>query len=113
MARANQGADFAKTSISRRIPTLVHDGFSLSGSSAICEYLDETFPGTRLSPTDPRDVADISLKCSRFIVSNWKTISAFAESTRIGGASGAFDSRRKQTMRSILESHTHWDIMFS
>src|SRR5271154_5205678 len=56
-ARANQNPEFAKTSITRRIPTLVHDGFALSESSAICEYLDETFPGTRLYPTDTRDRA--------------------------------------------------------
>jgi len=56
-ARTNQGPDFAKTSITRRIPTLVHDGFALSESSAICEYLDEIFPGTRLYPTDPRNRA--------------------------------------------------------
>ena len=57
VARANQGPHFAKTSITRRVPTLVHDGFALSESSAICEYLDETFPGTRLYPADPRDRA--------------------------------------------------------
>ncbi len=56
-AYANRGPDFAKISITRRIPTLVHDGFALSESSAICEYLDETFPGTRLYPIDPRDRA--------------------------------------------------------
>jgi glutathione S-transferase len=56
-ARAHQGLDFAQTSITRRVPTLVHDDFSLSESSAICEYIDETFPGTRLYPTDPRDRA--------------------------------------------------------
>lgn len=55
--KANQEAAFAKTSITRRVPTLVHDGFTLSESSAICEYLDETFPGTRLYPKDPRDRA--------------------------------------------------------
>jgi glutathione S-transferase len=55
--KANQEAAFAKTSITRRIPTLIHDGFTLSESSAICEYLDETFPGTRLYPKDPRDRA--------------------------------------------------------
>jgi glutathione S-transferase len=54
---ANHGADFARTSITRRIPTLIHDGFALSESSAICEYLDESFPGVRLYPTDPRDRA--------------------------------------------------------
>jgi glutathione S-transferase len=56
-AHANHDPNFAKTSITRRIPTLVHDGFTLSESSAICEYLDETFPGTRLYPTDRRNRA--------------------------------------------------------
>ena len=55
--KANQEPAFAKTSITRRVPTLIHDGFTLSESSAICEYLDETFPGTRLYPKDPRDRA--------------------------------------------------------
>jgi glutathione S-transferase len=56
-AQANHDPNFARTSITRRIPTLIHDGFALSESSAICEYVDETFPGTRLYPTDPRDRA--------------------------------------------------------
>ena len=56
-AHANHDPNFTRTSITRRIPTLIHDGFALSESSAICEYLDETFPGTRLYPTDPRDRA--------------------------------------------------------
>jgi glutathione S-transferase len=56
-AHANHDPNFARTSITRRIPTLVHDGFALSESSAISEYLDETFPGTRLYPTDPPDRA--------------------------------------------------------
>jgi glutathione S-transferase len=56
-AHANHDPNFAKTSITRRIPTLIDDGFALSESSAICEYLDETFAGTRLYPTDPRNRA--------------------------------------------------------
>ena len=56
-ARAHHRADFARTSITRRVPTLVHDGFALSESSAICEYIDESFPGTRLYPADLRDRA--------------------------------------------------------
>lgn len=56
-ACANQQPEFASTSITRRVPTLVHDDFSLSESSAICEYIDETFPGIRLYPTDPRNRA--------------------------------------------------------
>jgi glutathione S-transferase len=54
---ANHDPNFAKTSITRRIPTLIDDGFALSESSAICEYLDETFAGTPLYPTDPRNRA--------------------------------------------------------
>src|SRR6202789_3263480 len=56
-ANAHHDPSFARTSITRRVPTLIHDGFALSESSAICEYLDETFPGARLFPTDPRDRA--------------------------------------------------------
>jgi len=57
VARAHHRPDFSRTSITRRIPTLVHDSFALSESSAICEYIDETFPGIRLYPADPRDRA--------------------------------------------------------
>jgi glutathione S-transferase len=56
-AKAQQQPSFASTSITRRVPTLVHDDFALSESSAICEYIDETFAGTRLYPTNLRDRA--------------------------------------------------------
>jgi glutathione S-transferase len=56
-AHRHHHPDFSKTSITRRVPTLIHDGFALSESSAICEYVDETFPGTQLYPSDPRDRA--------------------------------------------------------
>ena len=56
-AHANHDPNFARTSITRRVPTLIHDGLALSESSAICEYIDETFDGARLYPTDPRDRA--------------------------------------------------------
>jgi glutathione S-transferase len=56
-AKAHQEPGFASTSITRRIPTLIHGDFALSESSAICEYIDETFPGTRLYPSDARDRA--------------------------------------------------------
>jgi glutathione S-transferase len=56
-AYAHHDPNFARKSITRRIPTLIDDEFALSESSAICEYLDEVFAGTRLYPTDPRDRA--------------------------------------------------------
>jgi glutathione S-transferase len=52
-AGAAREPGFAATSITRRVPTWVHDGFALSESSAICEYVDETFPGAPLYPADP------------------------------------------------------------
>ena len=56
-AHANHDPKFAETSITRRIPTLIHGNFALSESSAISEYVDETFPGTPLYPRDSRDRA--------------------------------------------------------
>jgi len=35
------------------VPSLVHDGAPVIDSSVICEYLDEVFPGTSLTPKDP------------------------------------------------------------
>ncbi len=34
------------------VPAIVHDGFALSESSAILEYLEDSFPGTPLHPAD-------------------------------------------------------------
>ncbi|WP_263263240.1 glutathione transferase [Pseudomonas sp. RIT-PI-S] len=36
----------------QRVPTLVHDGFTLAESSAITEYLDELYPAAPLYPAD-------------------------------------------------------------
>ena len=35
------------------VPTLVHEGKVIIESTAICEYLEETFPEPRLIPSDP------------------------------------------------------------
>ena len=56
--RANEDAPYARASLTHRVPTLIDDGFALSESSAIAEYLDEAFPrGTRLYPGGPRERA--------------------------------------------------------
>ncbi|WP_260858737.1 glutathione transferase [Paraburkholderia sp. BCC1885] len=49
---ANRERDFAAPSLTQRVPMLIHDGFTLTESSAITEYLDEVFAGTRLYPAD-------------------------------------------------------------
>jgi glutathione S-transferase len=40
-----------------RVPTLVHDGFTLYETGAITRYIDRAFPGPALQPTDPRALA--------------------------------------------------------
>lgn len=52
-SRQNYQADYRDLSLTCKIPTLVHQGFALSESSAIAEYLDELTPGhTKLFPQD-------------------------------------------------------------
>jgi glutathione S-transferase len=46
----HQQARYAVTSITQRVPTLVHEGFAISESSAIAEYLSELSPGVGLYP---------------------------------------------------------------
>ncbi|MGI4982628.1 MAG: glutathione transferase [Janthinobacterium lividum] len=55
--RANRRPDFAGALLTQRVPVLVHDGFALSESSAITEYLDDVLDGPRLYPADPRQRA--------------------------------------------------------
>jgi glutathione S-transferase len=50
--RENQQADYASRSLTRRVPTLTHGDFALSESSAITEYLEETFPQVPVYPQD-------------------------------------------------------------
>ena len=53
-AAANKDPAYAATSITQRVPSLVQDGFALSESSAITEYLDEIAGGTPLYPRNPQ-----------------------------------------------------------
>ncbi|WP_025131379.1 glutathione transferase [Pseudomonas sp. PH1b] len=56
-AGENQTQDYARLSQTQRVPTLVLDGFALSESSAIAEYLEQLFPDTPVYPADPRQRA--------------------------------------------------------
>jgi glutathione S-transferase len=52
-AGAQHAPDFVQRSLTQRIPMLTHEDFSLSESTAICEYLEEQFPNTkRMLPAD-------------------------------------------------------------
>ncbi|WP_460135601.1 glutathione transferase [Pseudomonas sp. S1_E04] len=56
-AAQNQTADFARLSVTQRVPTLVEGDFALSESSAITEYLEATCPETPVYPADPKQRA--------------------------------------------------------
>ncbi len=50
--------DYRARSLTERIPTLVHEDFALSESSAMDEYLEDVFPETlRVYPSDARQRA--------------------------------------------------------
>jgi glutathione S-transferase len=55
--RDNDSPSFAALSLTHRVPTLVHDEFSLAESSAISEYLEEMFPQPPVYPGDPQSRA--------------------------------------------------------
>lgn len=46
----NRTSDYASLSLTQRVPTLVHGDFSLSESSAITEYLEDSFPDVPVYP---------------------------------------------------------------
>jgi len=50
--REHQAADYSHLSQTQRVPTLVHEGFALSESSAITEYLEDLFPQTPIYPSN-------------------------------------------------------------
>jgi glutathione S-transferase len=55
-AGENYAPTFAATSLTCRVPTLVHDDFTLSESSAISEYLEDLYPAPGYPTVYPRDV---------------------------------------------------------
>lgn len=55
-AGENHAPAFTRTSLTSRVPTLVHDDFSLSESSAIAEYLEDLYPPPEYAPAYPTDI---------------------------------------------------------
>lgn len=55
-AQENHTPVYTDTSLTCRVPTLVHDDYSLSESSAISEYLEDLYPPPGYAPVYPRDI---------------------------------------------------------
>jgi glutathione S-transferase len=49
---ANNDPEYARTSLTQRVPTLIDGDFAVSESSAIAEYLDDAYPDPPIFPTD-------------------------------------------------------------
>jgi glutathione S-transferase len=49
---ANNDPEYARSSLTQRVPTLIDGEFALSESSAIAEYLDDAYPEPPIFPTD-------------------------------------------------------------
>ena len=55
--QAQHDTEYGALSTTQRVPTLLHGDFSLSESSAITEYLEDTFPHSPIYPKDARQRA--------------------------------------------------------
>jgi glutathione S-transferase len=55
-AAENHTPVYTQASLTNRLPTLVHDDFSLSESSAIAEYLEDLYPTPGYAPIYPSDI---------------------------------------------------------
>src|SRR4030081_422068 len=51
---ANYDPEYARTSLTQRVPTLIDGDFALSKSSAFAEYLNDVYPDPPIFPTDPQ-----------------------------------------------------------
>jgi maleylacetoacetate isomerase/maleylpyruvate isomerase len=53
----HQTEEYLKLNPMKHVPALVHDGFLIAETVAICDYLDAMFPEKPLFPSNPRDKA--------------------------------------------------------
>jgi glutathione S-transferase len=58
-AKDTQKPEFLKVNPRGQVPAIVHDGFALYESLAICEYLEERFPHQPLLPLEPQARATV------------------------------------------------------
>jgi glutathione S-transferase len=52
VTRAHNSREYARTSLTQRVPALIDGNFTLSESSAIAEYLNDAYPDPPIFPSD-------------------------------------------------------------
>ena len=95
-ANENKLEPFARMSLTRRVPTLVHDNFRLSESSAITEYLEEEFPAPGHAPVYPLGRRERAL--ARLLGTRMSAARASADALALGR------QQRPCSLRSICPS---------
>ncbi|MBA5604786.1 glutathione transferase [Duganella sp. FT3S] len=55
-AGAHRRAPYRELALTGRVPALVHEGFVLTESSAVAEYLDEAFPAPQYTALYPQEI---------------------------------------------------------
>ena len=94
------GAGFDAVNPQHLLPVLEDDGFVLTQSLAIIEYLDETRPGVPLLPADPRGRARVRA-LSHAIAADIHPINNLRVLKYLGGTLGIDEDRRNAWYR-------HW-----
>lgn len=56
--KENYKSDYARLSLTRRVPTLIHGDFALSESSAITEYIDELYSTPEHAQVYPKNLQE-------------------------------------------------------
>ena len=95
-AQEHLHGDYARLSVTRRIPTLTHGAFNLSESSAIAEYLEDILPPpahSPLYPQAPRDRA-IARQIQAWLRSDLMPILPRGLVVTLSGRSSTSDTRR-------------------
>jgi maleylacetoacetate isomerase len=86
------GPEYRAINPQSRVPTLIHDGVTITQSLAIIEYLEERFPGPALLPGDPLGRARVR-SLAQIIVSDMQPLQNTSVTRYLRATLGLDDAR--------------------